>query len=735
MVKTFIKYALCSAIMTLGAVNPANAAGARSAYVSEIAKYVYPENAAASPANFVYMPDGLSYLTLSPDHRSIVRYDTKSGKEIETFVDLTNTRETTIPDVEGFRLSDNGAKVLLYRNRTPIYRRSFTAEYYVYEVRTRLLRPLSENHSTQRSPIFSPDGRMVAFVADNNIYVKKLDYNTEVAVTEDGRQGEIINGVSDWTYEEEFSTTCSMAFSPDNSTLCFVKYNEADVPTYTLPIYGGTCNADQHYALYPGVYSYKYPVAGEQNSRVSLHSYDIETRKVKDIPFADQTIEYIPNITYAPEGAVLIVPTLNRDQNRLEIYSVNPKSTVIKSVYVEKSETWIAPETYENIYFAKDNFTVLSSRSGFAHLYQYSYAGAELRQLTSGDYDVTAYYGSDALGNHYFQAASPSPLDRTIKCLDRKGNINNISAEKGWSSASFSPAKDFMMLTYSDTKTPPVYSLCNSAGKNLRTLEDNAAYRSRYEGKIPTKEFFTLESDGYSLNGYMIKPLDFNPSKRYPVVMTQYSGPGSQSVVNRWQMDFDYFYAEKGYVVVCVDGRGTGGRGRAFTDVVYKQLGHYETIDQIAAANYVAGLPFVDRNAIGICGWSYGGYEALMCATEPSSPFAATVAIAPVTDWRFYDTVYAERYMLTPRQNEEGYFTSAPLNRTTRLTCPLLLMYGTADDNVHPANTLEFVSRLQSQGTLCDMFIFPNMNHSINGCNSRAVVYAKMLDFFDRNLK
>lgn len=734
MLKTLFKYTLTVAAFQIGTFLTVDA-GARSPYVSEISQFVYPNNAPAAPANFVYMPDGQSYLTLSPDHSAIIRFDTKTGKEIETFVDLSNTRETKLPDIEGFILSENGAKVLLYRNRTSIYRRSFTAEYYVYEVRTRLLKPLSENHKSQRSPIFSPDARMVAFVADNNIYIKKLDYNTEVAVTDDGRVGEIINGVSDWTYEEEFSTTCSMAFSPDNLTFCFVKYNETEVPTYTLPIYGGTCDRKEEYALYPGIYSYKYPVAGEKNSRVSLHSYDIETRKIKDIALADQTIEYIPNIQFAPGGTVLIVPTLNRDQNRLEIYSINPKSTVVKSVYVEKSDAWIAPETYEHIYFAQDNFTILSSRSGYAHLYQYSYAGAELRQLTSGDYDVTAYYGSDALGNHYFQAASPTPLDRTIRYIDKKGIIHTVSAEKGWSSAKFSPGKDFMMVTYSDVTAPPVYSLCNPAGKTLRTLEDNANYRSRYEGRIPAKEFFTVQSDGYTLNGYMIKPANFNASNRYPVIMTQYSGPGSQSVVNRWQMDFDYFYASKGYIVVCVDGRGTGGRGRAFTDVVYKQLGHYETIDQIATANYLAGLSYVDSSAIGICGWSYGGYEALMCATETASPFAATVAIAPVTDWRFYDTVYAERYMLTPRQNEDGYFSSAPINRTTRLSCPLLLMYGTADDNVHPANTLEFVSRLQSQGTLCDMFVFPNMNHSINGCNARAVVYAKMLDFFDRNLK
>lgn len=730
-----IKHILCAAAVSLTALG-ASATGARSPYVSEIAKYVYPENSAKSPANFVYMPDGQSYLTLSEDRTAIMRYDTKTGKEIEKFVDFTYTRETELAAVEGFVLSKDASKVLVYTDRELIYRRSFTAKYYVYEVRSRLLRPLSKNFDVQRSPIFSDDSRMVAFVAsDNNIYVKKLDYNTEVAVTEDGKVGEIINGVSDWTYEEEFSTTCSMAFSPDNSTLCFVKYNEASVPTYTLPIYYGSCSGDKRYEFYPGVYSYKYPVAGETNSRVSLHSYDIETRKVKDIALTDAKIEYIPNIKYAPAGSVLIVPTLNRDQNRLEIYSVNPKSTVIKSIYVEESKAWISPETYENLYLGDDNMVVLSSRSGYAHLYQYSYTGQELRQLTSGEFDVTAYYGSDALGNHYYQSATPSPLDRTVSRIDKKNVVQRISPEKGWASASFSPLKDFMMLNYSDVATPPVYTLCNAAGKTIRTIEDNASYRSRYEGKIAKKEFFTFNSDGYELNGYMVKPTDFSSSKKYPVVMVQYSGPGSQSVVNRWQMDFDYYYASKGYIVMCVDGRGTGGRGRAFSDVVYKQLGHYETIDQINAAAYAASLSYVDGKHIGIYGWSYGGYEALMCATEPNSPFAATVAIAPVTDWRYYDTVYAERYMLTPQQNFDGYRTSAPINRTSRLTCPLLMMYGTSDDNVHPANTLEFVSRLQSQGLLCDMFVFPNMNHSINGCNSRAVVYAKMLDFFDRHLK
>lgn len=713
---------------------PAAASGAKSPYVSEIAPYVSPENRPASPSNMVYMPDGQSYLTFSDDRSAILRIDSKTGKQTEVFVDLATTRENTLPSADGFSISADASKVLIYRNPTPIYRRSFTAEYYVYEVRSRLLRPLSTEHPRQQSPIFSPNARMVAFVSDNNIFIKKLDYNTEVAVTEDGEYGKIINGVSDWTYEEEFAVTCSMDFSADNSTFCFVKYDESQVPVYTLPIYSGACKPDKRYALYPGTYSYKYPVAGEHNSRVTLHSYDVETRKIKDIALHDDKIEYIPSIHFTPTGTTLIVPTLNRDQNRLEIYSVNPKSTVVKSIYVETSDAWIEPCTYERLRYADDHFSVLSARSGYTHVYQYTYTGSELSQTTSGDYDVTAYYGADALGNHYFQAAAPTPLDRTIRCIDRKGTVRDISPATGWSSATFAPTFSYLTLVHSDAATPPSYKVCTTSGKEIRTIQDNAAYLSRY-GALPRKEFITVTSDGAELNAYIIKPMGFDPTKRYPVIMTQYSGPGSQSVTNSWKMDFDTFYALKGYIVFCVDGRGTGARGRRFCDIVYKQLGHYETIDQTNAAAYLASLPYVDASRIAICGWSYGGYEALMCATEPQSPFAAAVAIAPVTDWRYYDTVYAERYMLTPGQNAEGYYASAPINRSRNLRCPLLIMYGTADDNVHPANSLEFVSRLQSQGLLCDMFVFPGMNHSINGCNARAIVYAKMLDFFDRNLK
>ena len=314
--------------------------------------------------------------------------------------------------------------------------------------------------------------------------------------------------------------------------------------------------------------------------------------------------------------------------------------------------------------------------------------------------------------------------------VDAKGKVTDLGDMRGVSSASFSPDMAYMTLSYSNVTTPPVHTLCTSAGKEIRILEDNAGVRARY-GNIPTKEFFTVASDGYTLNGFVLKPSDFSSSRKYPVIMYQYSGPGSQEVLDRWRMDWDYFFVQQGYIVMCVDGRGTGGRGKAFKDCVYRNLGHYETIDQINAAKYAASLPYVSK--VGIFGWSYGGYESLMAASQYD--YDAAVAVAPVTDWRYYDTVYAERYMLTPQENEDGYNSSAPVNYVDRIKTPLLIMHGTADDNVHLMNTMQYVSALQSSGKVCDMLLFPNMNHSINGCNSRSLVYLNMLNFFDRNLK
>ena len=709
----------------------AEAAGSR-VDIDALARYVYPANRPAS-VDVNFMPDGLSYLAIGADGRSIVRHDTKTGNVVETVLDVTHTRDNSIDYVGGFSISPDGSKLLVYTTRTPIYRNSYKADFHVFEIKRNILKPLSTEHPMQQAPVFSPDGRMVAFVADNNIYIKKLDYNTEVAVTTDGEINKVINGVPDWTYEEEFATNCSMAWSPDNTTLCYLKYNETDVPVYTLTLYEGTCNPMPQYAAYPGAQSFKYPVAGKPNSMVTLHSYDVENRKIKNIPLADSRIEYIPRIAYGGDASQLAVTTLNRDQNRMEMYVVNPKSTVVRSVFVEESKTWIAPHTYEKTVYTPTGFTVMSDRSGFTHLYRYSYAGELVKQITSGDYDVTDYYGTAADGTVYFQSTISGPINRVVCALDAKGRMTRLTPDDGSASMAPAPTLNYYVLNTNSVTVPPVYTLYSGNGKKLRVMEDNAAYAAKYAG-VPQKEFFTFTNDGTTLNGYMLKPAGFSASRKYPVIMYQYSGPGSQEVLNRWRMDWDYYFAKEGYVVICVDGRGTGGRGRAFMDVVYKRLGYYETLDQIAAARYAASLPFVDPARIGICGWSYGGYETLMAVSHKQAPYAAAVAIAPVTDWRYYDTVYAERYMLTPQQNPEGYDDGSPIELAGNLKCRLLLMSGTADDNVHPCNTMQYVSTLQSLGLMCDMWLFPNMNHSINGCNARTMVYAKMLDYFNRNL-
>lgn len=730
-----IKVCIISALLTLSAAATASAKSLSVSDYPEIERYVGDERLPDSPEPWQFDKNAATYLTLSADAKAVERHDIKSGKEIEKVLDLGHTRETTLGSIEGFTMSPDGSKILVWTDSRSIYRRSTDAAYYVYEIRSRLLKPLSTEHPRQQSPLFSPDGRMVAFVADNNIYIKKLDYGSEVAVTKDGKKNAVINGVPDWTYEEEFTTTCSMTWAPDNLTLCFLRYDESDVPTFAFQLYEGSCDRQQQYALYPGEFSYKYPVAGQPNSKVTVHSYDVETRKTKQIALPGTKTEYIPRIQYGPTPDRLMVTTLNRDQTRMELYSVNPRSTTVRSVLVEQWNAWLDPQTYEDIRFLPDFFVVSSCRTGFQHLYAYSYNGTLQRQITSGDFDVDAYYGYDAAsGCHYFRSDSTGPVNRTVCRIDAKGRVTMLSPEKGTASAScWSPSMDYFVLNYNNAATAPVYTLRTASGKEVRTLVDNKAYAANW-ASAPKPEFFTMQSDGYTLNGFMIKPSGFDSSRRYPVIMTQYSGPGSQEVLDRWSIGAENYFARAGYLVVCVDGRGTGGRGRAFSDVVYKQLGHYESIDQIAAARYAAALPYADPQRIAIYGWSYGGYESIMASSQTDAPYAAAVAVAPVTDWRYYDTVYAERYMLTPQQNPDGYKQASTMTYIRNRRCPLLIMTGTADDNVHMFNTMQYSAEAEATGRWADVVLFPNMNHSINGCNSRQVVYARMLSFLETNM-
>ncbi|MBD5323173.1 MAG: alpha/beta fold hydrolase [Bacteroides sp.] len=724
-------------LATAGVINLSASSAVNISDFSDLAPYVYPSNRAKSVPAPYFTADGQSYLQLSPDGKRVVKYDIRNGAETETVMDVTHTRQATIDRIESFTLSPDGSKLLIATATEPIYRRSTQAVFYVYELRTRILTPLSDEHKPQRAPLFSPDGRMVAFVGtDNNIYLSKLDFGTEVAVTTDGAVNRVINGVPDWVYEEEFATSRSMSWAPDCMTLCYLKYNETDVPTYTFPMYEGTCNPMTQYALYPGSFTYKYPVAGQPNSVVTVHSYDVDNRKTKNVTLPGNDIEYIPRIAYAADGSGrLLVTTLNRDQNYMEIFSVNPKSGVSKSIFTEQSEAWICPDTYENMTLMPKGMIILSARTGYEHAYMYSYEGQLVKTLTSGEYDVKQFYGTDVKGNYYFQSTSTGPVNRVITRVDAKGVSKNLTPATGIASAWFAPTMDYYAVTYSNSTTPPVCTLYSApADKKVRVLEDNAGLAEKY-ASAPKPEFITITtSEGVTMNAAIYRPADTGASRRYPVIIDQYSGPGSQQVLNRWSVDWMQYAAMNGYVVITVDPRGTGGRGRAWETIVYKNLGHYEAIDLRGAARWAATLPYVDPDRIGIAGWSYGGYQTLMSVSDKSSPFACAVAIAPVTDWRFYDTIYSERYMLTPQQNAQGYMESAPLNHVADVNIPMLMMHGTADDNVHLMNTMQYVSVMQSLGRFCDLWLYPNMNHSINGCNSRLNVYSKMLDYFNKNL-
>jgi len=723
------KFLISISILAAAALN----LGARQTVdVNALAEYVYPNNACAS-AQLDFMPDGLTYLQLSADGKTIGRYDTASGKLTETIFDVSKTRgDKKLDRIAAYTVSPDGSLLLVYRDKEQIYRRTFRAGYYIFNIKRNTLKPLSTTHPMQQSPVVSPDGRMIAFMAaDNNIYIHKVDYGTEVAVTTDGKVNSIINGVPDWTYEEEFTTSRSMEWAPDNSMLAYLKYDESDVPAFSFAMYEGACEPKPQYALYPGAFTYKYPVAGEPNSKVSLHSYDVETRKTKDLPLPAADIEYIPRIHYGPTADKLIALTLNREQNRLDFYAVNPRSTVATQIHQEKSSAWITPECYGNVAFEPERMVIFSNRTGWSHLYAIDYNGNDLGALTEGDYDVTAYYGSLADGSYYYQSTANGPVNRVItKVTPRKKTRMIVSPGLGWSTATFSPAGNCYILSHSSVDVPPAYTLI-SAGKEteMRVLESNDAVKTRYSS-APRKEFFTLDADGTELNGWIIKPAGFDPTRRYPCIISQYSGPGSQEVTNRWAIDWMHYFAQQGYIIACVDGKGTGGRGREFEQCVYKNLGYYETQCQNALFAHLQGLSYIAPDRIGIYGWSYGGYETLMAASS-GAPYAAAVAVAPVTSWRYYDTIYAERYMSTPQANADGYDRSAPIERTARLTCPLLIMSGTADDNVHMSNTMELVSRMIARNRWPQMLLFPNMNHSINGCDTRAVVYSRMLEFFN----
>lgn len=689
------------------------------------------------------MNDGESYTQLSPDHKRIVRHSFKTGKEIATVFDVETARGAKkLPCIDGYIMSPDEHRILIQTETKGIYRRSYTAVYYIYDVRNNTLEPLSEG-GPQQVPLFSPDGNVIAFARGNNLFLVKLLFgNAEVQVTKDGKFNEVINGLPDWVNEEEFTTNRSFDFSADSKVLAWVRYDESQVPIYSMQEFKGLYPARSEFDAYPGTYDYKYPVAGQKNSEVKVMTFDIKNRVTRTLDVPLDKDGYIPRIKFTSDPTKLAVITLNRHQSQMDVYMANPLSKVCKLVLREKNEKYVRETAYTQMKFYDGHFSLLSERSGFQHLYWYNLGGQLEAQITKGNFEVTDFYGYDArTGSFYYASTQESPLRRAVYKADKQGRVKKLSSSVGTNSAKFSKTMKYYMNVYSSAQQPPVTTLCDNNGKTITTLIDNADLKAKVEKVVGKKEFFQFTtSEGVQLNGWMVKPRDFDASKKYPVVMYQYSGPGSQEVTDSWNLGFygagifESYLTEQGFICACVDGRGTGARGADFEKCTYLQLGLRESQDQVETAIYLGSLPYVDKANIGIWGWSFGGFNTLMSMSEGRPVFKAGVAVAAPSNWKYYDTVYTERYMRTPNENAAGYAIN-PMERAANLSGSLLLIHGTADDNVHFRNVAEMSEALVQANKQFEMQIYTNRNHSIYGGNTRYHLLTRMCDFFKRNLK
>lgn len=688
--------------------------------------------------------DGEHYSQMNADGTQIIKYSFKTGKPVEVLFDAATARECPFKTFDSYSFSPDGGKLLIATKTTPIYRHSYTAVHYLYSLKRNLdgkinnvVEKLSDG-DPQQVPVFSPDGNMVAFVRDNNIFLVKLLYgNSESQVTEDGKRNAVLNGIPDWVYEEEFSFDRALEFSADSKMIAFIRFDETEVPSYTFPVFAGKAPHIEAYEKYPGEYTYKYPKTGEPNSKVSVHTFDIKSKVTRKLNVPMDADGYIPRIRFTKDPNKLAVMTLNRHQNRFDLYFADPRSTVCKLALRDESDTYIKENVFDNIIFYPESFSFVSEKSGYNHLYWYSMGGNLLKQVTAGKYEIKEFLGYDSEdGSFYFTSNEESPMRKAVYKIDRKGKKQKLSTQTGINNAQFSTNMKYFMNRYTSLSTPTVITLNDNSGKILTTLVTNERLKQTLAGyNVPQKEFFTFQtSDGTTLNGWMMKPVDFSTAQKYPVLMFQYSGPGSQQVLDNFSISWETYMASQGYIVVCVDGRGTGGRGADFEKCTYLNLGVKEAKDQVETALYMGSQPYVDKSRIGIWGWSFGGYMTIMSMSEGTPVFKAGVAVAAVTDWNYYDTIYGERFMRTPKENAEGYKASSAFTRADKLNGNLLLVHGMADDNVHFQNCTEYAEHLVQLGKQFDMQVYANRNHSIFGGNTRLHLYTKLTDFFKNNL-
>jgi dipeptidyl-peptidase-4 len=680
------------------------------------------------------MKDGIHYTTLTRNG-TILKYSYKTGAVVDT---VFNASVAGI-NANDYEFNNDETKILLQTDYKRIYRRSFTAEYYVYEITTDKLYKVSEN-GKQQIATFSPDSEKIAFIRQNNIFIKDLKSGEERQITTDGAYNKIINGIPDWVYEEEFEFNKAYEWSPDGKKIAYIKFNETDVKMFDMTMFAGLYPKIEGNVLYPENRTWKYPKAGEDNSIVSVHIYDLEKGKTISADIGDETDIYIPRLRWTTEVDKLGIFRMNRLQNKFELLIANPNSGETKVIYTETNKYFYDETDFDKLQFTKDgkHFIMSSERDGYRHIYMHDMNGKEIAQITSGKWDVTDFYGFDEENNlFYYQSAEESSEKRAVYCVSTDGKKKvKLSEKSGTNDAEFSDNFQYYINYFSNTETPTFVSLHNAKGKQIRVLTENNALKelTKEYGGV-NKEFFTFKtSENIDLKAWMIKPPDFDPGKKYPVVVTQYSGPGSQQVLDRWSFGWDNLLAQKGLIVLCVDPRGTGARGEEFRKQTYLQLGKYETIDLIETAKYLQSLNYVDSNRIGIWGWSYGGFMTSLCLTKGADYYAAGIAVAPVTNWRYYDNIYTERFMRTPQENPTGYDDNSPINFADQLQGDFLIIHGSADDNVHWQNTAEFAEALVQADKQFEQFIYTNRNHSIYGGMTRKHLYAKMLNFWERYL-
>ncbi len=631
---------------------------------------------------------------------------------------------------DDYEFNSDESKILLLTNVASVYRRSYTAEYYLFDLKTQKLQALDDSNKPQTLAEYSPDGKSISYIHANDLYVKNLETAKVTRLTKDGKVNKIINGTTDWVYEEEFSITKAYGWSPDSKMIAFLRFNEEGVKEFSMAMYGD---------LYPEAYKYKYPKAGEDNSKVTAHVVNVKSCKISNLDL--NSYEYIPRLNWSNAANHLILQTMNRHQNELRyhLFDFTASKPIHKIIFEEKSKTYI--DVDDNLLILKDGKSILrtSEMDGYKHIYKLGFDGVST-QITKGAWDVIDFLGIDENSNSiFYSSAQPVATQKSIFSVMLDGtNLKELSKDRGYNEAEFLKGMKYFVLNYSNANKPPVYSLCKNDGTLIRDLETNSELNKKLKNyTLTNKEFLTIDANGVNLNAWIMKPLNFDPSKKYPVYMTVYGGPGHNEVLDSWDgSDFMYYQMlnQKGYIVFCVDPRGTMYRGADFKKSTYLQLGKLEIEDVMNSSKQLQKLPYVDASRIGIMGWSYGGFMASLAITKGADLFKMAIAVAPVTNWRYYDNIYTERFMRTPQENAAGYDRNSPINYVSNIKGKYFLIHGSADDNVHYQNSMEMINALVKANKQFDLFIYPNKNHGIYGGNTRNHLFQMLYDYTLKNL-